>query len=169
MVILASILFNVMMLVSIVSIITYIQINRKNNTSIAFPSHRMNRNFWIVTVLATTLLATIIVAIFSGALSAFPFLDAENTSPSEIRGLVQIFNIILGIVSIAYIGLILCITVVAVIGAVQLALLIYCCICLKNKLYIKKIYRVGLLVISIVVILGIFGLACNLGALFTTF
>lgn len=169
MVILASILFNVMMLVSIVSIITYIQINRKNNTSIAFPSHRMNRNFWIVTVLATTLLATIIVAIFSGALSAFPFLDAENTSSGEIRGLVQIFNIILGIVSIAYIGLILCITVVAIIGAVQLALLIYCCICLKNKLYIKKIYRVGLLVISIVVILGIFGLACNLGALFTTF
>lgn len=169
MVILASILFNVMMLVSIVSIITYIQINRKNNTSIAFPSHRMNRNFWVVTVLATTLLATIIVAIFSGALSAFPFLDAENTSSGEIRGLVQIFNIILGIVSIAYIGLILCITVVAVIGAVQLALLIYCCICLKNKLYIKKIYRVGLLVISIVVILGIFGLACNLGALFTTF
>ena len=169
MVILASILFNVMMLVSIVSIITYIQISRKNNTSIAFPSHRMNRNFWVVTVLATTLLATIIVAIFSGALSAFPFLDAENTSSGEIRGLVQIFNIILGIVSIAYIGLILCITVVAVIGAVQLALLIYCCICLKNKLYIKKIYRVGLLVISIVVILGIFGLACNLGALFTTF
>lgn len=169
MVILASILFNVMMLVSIVSIITYIQINRKNNTSIAFPSHRMNRNFWVVTVLATTLLATIIVAIFSGALSAFPFLDAENTSSGEIRGLVQIFNVILGIVSIAYIGLILCITVVAVIGAVQLALLIYCCICLKNKLYIKKIYRVGLLVISIVVILGIFGLACNLGALFTTF
>lgn len=169
MVILASILFNVMMLVSIVSIITYIQINRKNNTSIAFPSHRMNRNFWVVTVLATTLLATIIVAIFSGALSAFPFLDAENTSSGEIRGLVQIFNIILGIVSIAYIGLILCITVVAIIGAVQLALLIYCCICLKNKLYIKKIYRVGLLVISIVVILGIFGLACNLGALFTAF
>lgn len=169
MVILASILFNVMMLVSIVSIITYIQINRKNNTSIAFPSHRMNRNFWVVTVLATTLLATIIVAIFSGALSAFPFLDAENTSSGEIRGLIQIFNIILGIVSIAYMGLILCITVVAVIGAVQLALLIYCCICLKNKLYIKKIYRVGLLVISIVVILGIFGLACNLGALFTTF
>lgn len=169
MVILASILFNVMMLVSIVSIVTYIQISRKNNTSIAFPSHRMNRNFWVVTVLATTLLATIIVAIFSGALSAFPFLDAENTSSGEIRGLVQIFNIILGIVSIAYIGLILCITVVAVIGAVQLALLIYCCICLKNKLYIKKIYRVGLLVISIVVILGIFGLACNLGALFTTF
>ena len=169
MVILASILFNVMMLVSIVSIITYIQISRKNNTSIAFPSHRMNRNFWVVTVLATALLATIIVAIFSGALSAFPFLDAENTSSGEIRGLVQIFNIILGIVSIAYIGLILCITVVAVIGAVQLALLIYCCICLKNKLYIKKIYRVGLLVISIVVILGIFGLACNLGALFTTF
>ena len=169
MVILASILFNVMMLVSIVSIITYIQISRKNNTSIAFPSHRMNRNFWVVTVLATTLLATIIVAIFSGALSAFPFLDAENTSSGEIRGLIQIFNIILGIVSIAYIGLILCITVVAVIGAVQLALLIYCCICLKNKLYIKKIYRVGLLVISIVVILGIFGLACNLGALFTTF
>lgn len=169
MVILASILFNVMMLVSIVSIITYIQISRKNNTSIAFPSHRMNRNFWVVTVLATTLLATIIVAIFSGALSAFPFLDDVNTSSGEIRGLVQIFNIILGIVSIAYIGLILCITVVAVIGAVQLALLIYCCICLKNKLYIKKIYRVGLLVISIVVILGIFGLACNLGALFTTF
>lgn len=169
MVILASILFNVMMLVSIVSIVTYIQISRKNNTSIAFPSHRMNRNFWVVTVLATTLLATIIVAIFSGALSAFPFLDAKNTSSGEIRGLVQIFNIILGIVSIAYIGLILCITVVAVIGAVQLALLIYCCICLKNKLYIKKIYRVGLLVISIVVILGIFGLACNLGALFTTF
>lgn len=169
MVILASILFNVMMLVSIVSIITYIQISRKNNTSIAFPSHRMNRNFWVVTVLATTLLATIIVAIFSGALSAFPFLDAENTSSGEIRGLVQIFNIILGIVSIAYIGLILCITVVAIIGAVQLALLIYCCICLKNKLYIKKIYRVGLLVISIVVILGIFGLACNLGALFTAF
>lgn len=169
MVILASILFNVMMLVSIVSIVTYIQISRKNNTSIAFPSHRMNRNFWVVTVLATTLLATIIVAIFSGALSAFPFLDAENTSSGEIRGLVQIFNIILGIVSIAYMGLILCITVVAVIGAVQLALLIYCCICLKNKLYIKKIYRVGLLVISIVVILGIFGLACNLGALFTTF
>lgn len=169
MVILASILFNVMMLVSIVSIVTYIQISRKNNTSIAFPSHRMNRNFWVVTVLATTLLATIIVAIFSGALSAFPFLDAKNTSSGEIRGLVQIFNIILGIVSIAYMGLILCITVVAVIGAVQLALLIYCCICLKNKLYIKKIYRVGLLVISIVVILGIFGLACNLGALFTTF
>ena len=169
MVILASILFNVMMLVSIVSIITYIQISRKNNTSIAFPSHRMNRNFWVVTVLATTLLATIIVAIFSGALSAFPFLDAENTSSGEIRGLDQIFNKIIGIVSIAYIGLILCITVVAVIGAVQLALLIYCCICLKNKLYIKKIYRVGLLVISIVVILGIFGLACNLGALFTTF
>lgn len=169
MVILASILFNVMMLVSIVSIITYIQINRKNNTSIAFPSHRMNRNFWVVTVLATTLLATIIVAIFSGALSAFPFLDAENTSSGEIRGIIQIFNIILGIVSIAYIGLILCITVVAIIGAVQLALLIYCCICLKNKLYIKKIYRVGLLVISIVVILGIFGLACNLGALFTAF
>ena len=169
MVILASILFNVMMLVSIVSIITYIQIIRKNNTSIAFPSHRMNRNFWVVTVLATTLLATIIVAIFSGALSAFPFLDAKNTSSGEIRGLVQIFNIILGIVSIAYIGLILCITVVAIIGAVQLALLIYCCICLKNKLYIKKIYRVGLLVISIVVILGIFGLACNLGALFTAF
>lgn len=169
MVILASILFNVMMLVSIVSIITYIQISRKNNTSIAFPSHRMNRNFWVVTVLATTLLATIIVAIFSGALSAFPFLDAKNTSSGEIRGLVQIFNIILGIVSIAYIGLILCITVVAIIGAVQLALLIYCCICLKNKLYIKKIYRVGLLVISIVVILGIFGLACNLGALFTAF
>ena len=169
MVILASILFNVMMLVSIVSIITYIQINRKNNTSIAFPSHRMNRNFWVVTVLATTLLATIIVAIFSGALSAFPFLDAENTSSGEIRGLIQIFNIILGIVSIAYIGLILCITAVAIIGAVQLALLIYCCICLKNKLYIKKIYRVGLLVISIVVILGIFGLACNLGALFTAF
>lgn len=169
MVILASILFNVMMLVSIVSIVTYIQISRKNNTSIAFPSHRMNRNFWVVTVLATTLLATIIVAIFSGALSAFPFLDDVNTSSGEIRGLVQIFNIILGIVSIAYIGLILCITVVAVIGAVQLALLIYCCICLKNKLYIKKIYRVGLLVISIVVILGIFGLACNLGALFTAF
>lgn len=169
MVILASILFNVMMLVSIVSIVTYIQISRKNNTSIAFPSHRMNRNFWVVTVLATTLLATIIVAIFSGALSAFPFLDDVNTSSGEIRGLIQIFNIILGIVSIAYIGLILCITVVAVIGAVQLALLIYCCICLKNKLYIKKIYRVGLLVISIVVILGIFGLACNLGALFTTF
>jgi hypothetical protein len=169
MVILASILFNVMMLVSIVSIITYIQISRKNNTSIAFPSHRMNRNFWVVTVLATTLLATIIVAIFSGALSAFPFLDDANTSSGEIRGLIQIFNIILGIVSIAYIGLILCITVVAIIGAVQLALLIYCCICLKNKLYIKKIYRVGLLVISIVVILGIFGLACNLGALFTAF
>lgn len=169
MVILASILFNVMMLVSIVSIVTYIQISRKNNTSIAFPSHRMNRNFWVVTVLATTLLATIIVAIFSGALSAFPFLDDVNTSSGEIRGLVQIFNIILGIVSIAYIGLILCITVVAIIGAVQLALLIYCCICLKNKLYIKKIYRVGLLVISIVVILGIFGLACNLGALFTAF
>lgn len=169
MIVLASILFNVMMLVSIVSIITYIQISRKNNTSIAFPSHRMNRNFWVVTVLATTLLATIIVAIFSGALSAFPFLDAENTGPDEIRGLVQIFNIILGIVSIAYIGLILCITVVAAIGAVQTALLIYCCICLKNKLYIKKIYRVGLLVISIVVILGIFGLACNLGALFITF
>lgn len=169
MVILASILFNVMMLVSIVSILTYIQINRKNNASTAFPSHRMNRNFWVVTVLATTLLATIIVAIFSGALSAFPFLDDVNTSSGEIRGLIQIFNIILGIVSIAYIGLILCITVVAVIGAVQLALLIYCCICLKNKLYIKKIYRVGLLVISIVVILGIFGLACNLGALFTTF
>lgn len=169
MVILASILFNVMMLVSIVSIVTYIQISRKNNTSIAFPSHRMNRNFWVVTVLATTLLATIIVAIFSGALSAFPFLDDVNTSSGEIRGLIQIFNIILGIVSIAYIGLILCITVVAVIGAVQLALLIYCCICLKNKLYIKKIYRVGLLVISIVVILGIFGLACNLGALFTAF
>lgn len=169
MVILASILFNVMMLVSIVSIITYIQISRKNNTSIAFPSHRMNRNFWVVTVLATTLLATIIVAIFSGALSAFPFLDDVNTSSGEIRGLIQIFNIILGIVSIAYIGLILCITVVAIIGAVQLVLLIYCCICLKNKLYIKKIYRVGLLVISIVVILGIFGLACNLGALFTAF
>lgn len=169
MVILASILFNVMMLVSIVSIIIYIQISRKNNASTAFPSHRMNRNFWVVTVLATTLLATIIVAIFSGALSAFPFLDDVNTSSGEIRGLIQIFNIILGIVSIAYIGLILCITVVAVIGAVQLALLIYCCICLKNKLYIKKIYRVGLLVISIVVILGIFGLACNLGALFTTF
>ena len=169
MVILASILFNVMILVSIVSVITYIQISRKNNTSIAFPSHRMNRNFWVVTVLATTLLATIIVAIFSGALSAFPFLDDVNTSSGEIRGLIQIFNIILGIVSIAYIGLILCITVVAIIGAVQLALLIYCCICLKNKLYIKKIYRVGLLVISIVVILGIFGLACNLGALFTTF
>lgn len=169
MVILASILFNVMMLVSIVSIVTYIQISRKNNTSIAFPSHRMNRNFWVVTVLATTLLATIIAAIFSGALSAFPFLDDVNTSSGEIRGLIQIFNIILGIVSIAYIGLILCITVVAIIGAVQLALLIYCCICLKNKLYIKKIYRVGLLVISIVVILGIFGLACNLGALFTTF
>ena len=169
MVILASILFNVMMLVSIVSIVTYIQISRKNNTSIAFPSHRKNRNFWVVTVLATTLLATIIVAIFSGALSAFPFLDDVNTSPGEIRGLIQIFNIILGIVSIAYIGLILCITVVAIIGAVQLALLIYCCICLKNKLYIKKIYRVGLLVISIVVILGIFGLACNLGALFTAF
>lgn len=169
MVILASILFNVMMLVSIVSIVTYIQISRKNNTSIAFPSHRMNRNFWVVTVLATTLLATIIVAIFSGALSAFPFLDDMNTSSGEIRGLIQIFNIILGIVSIAYIGLILCITVVAIIGAVQLALLIYCCICLKNKLYIKKIYRVGLLVISIVVILGIFGLACNLGALFTAF
>ena len=169
MVILASILFNVMILVSIVSVITYIQISRKNNTSIAFPSHRMNRNFWVVTVLATTLLATIIVAIFSGALSAFPFLDDVNTSSGEIRGLVQIFNIILGIVSIAYIGLILCITVVAIIGAVQLALLIYCCICLKNKLYIKKIYRVGLLVISIVVILGIFGLACNLGALFTAF
>ena len=158
-----------MMLVSIVSIVTYIQISRKNNTSIAFPSHRMNRNFWVVTVLATTLLATIIVAIFSGALSAFPFLDDVNTSSGEIRGLIQIFNIILGIVSIAYIGLILCITVVAIIGAVQLALLIYCCICLKNKLYIKKIYRVGLLVISIVVILGIFGLACNLGALFTAF
>ena len=169
MVILASILFNVMMLVSIVSIVTYIQISRKNNTSIAFPSHRMNRNFWVVTVLATTLLATIIVAIFSGALSAFPFLDDVNTSSGEIRGLIQIFNIILGIVSIAYIGLILCITVAAIIGAVQLALLIYCCICLKNKLYIKKIYRVGLLVISIVVILGIFGLACNLGALFTAF
>ena len=169
MVILATILFNVMMLVSIVSIVTYIQISRKNNTSIAFPSHRMNRNFWVVTVLATTLLATIIVAIFSGALSAFPFLDDVNTSSGEIRGLIQIFNIILGIVSIAYIGLILCITVVAIIGAVQLALLIYCCICLKNKLYIKKIYRVGLLVISIVVILGIFGLACNLGALFTAF
>lgn len=169
MVILASILFNVMMLVSIVSIVIYIQISRKNNTSIAFPSHRMNRNFWVVTVLATTLLATIIVAIFSGALSAFPFLDDVNTSSGEIRGLIQIFNIILGIVSIAYIGLILCITVVAIIGAVQLALLIYCCICLKNKLYIKKIYRVGLLVISIVVILGIFGLACNLGALFTAF
>ena len=169
MVILASILFNVMILVSIVSVITYIQISRKNNTSIAFPSHRMNRNFWVVTVLATTLLATIIVAIFSGALSAFPFLDDVNTSSGEIRGLIQIFNIILGIVSIAYIGLILCITVVAIIGAVQLALLIYCCICLKNKLYIKKIYRVGLLVISIVVILGIFGLACNLGALFTAF
>ena len=169
MVILASILFNVMMLVSIVSIVTYIQISRKNNTSIAFPSHRMNRNFWVVTVLATTLLATIIVAIFSGALSAFPFLDDVNTSSGEIRGLIQIFNIILGIVSIAYIGLILCITVVAIIGAVQLALLIYRCICLKNKLYIKKIYRVGLLVISIVVILGIFGLACNLGALFITF
>lgn len=169
MAILASILFNVMMLVSIVSIVTYIQISRKNNTSIAFPSHRMNRNFWVVTVLATTLLATIIVAIFSGALSAFPFLDDVNTSSGEIRGLIQIFNIILGIVSIAYIGLILCITVVAIIGAVQLALLIYCCICLKNKLYIKKIYRVGLLVISIVVILGIFGLACNLGALFTAF
>lgn len=169
MVILASILFNVMMLVSIVSIVTYIQISRKNNTSIAFPSHRINRNFWVVTVLATTLLATIIVAIFSGALSAFPFLDDVNTSSGEIRGLIQIFNIILGIVSIAYIGLILCITVVAIIGAVQLALLIYCCICLKNKLYIKKIYRVGLLVISIVVILGIFGLACNLGALFTAF
>ena len=169
MVILASILFNVMMPVSIVSIVTYIQISRKNNTSIAFPSHRMNRNFWVVTVLATTLLATIIVAIFSGALSAFPFLDDMNTSSGEIRGLIQIFNIILGIVSIAYIGLILCITVVAIIGAVQLALLIYCCICLKNKLYIKKIYRVGLLVISIVVILGIFGLACNLGALFTAF
>lgn len=169
MVILASILFNVMMLVSIVSIIIYIQISRKNNASTAFPSHRMNRNFWVVTVLATTLLATIIVAIFSGALSAFPFLDDVNTSSGEIRGLIQIFNIILGIVSIAYIGLILCITVVAVIGAVQLALLIYCCICLKNKLYIKKIYRVGLLVISIVVILGIFGLACNLGALFTAF
>lgn len=169
MVILASILFNVMMLVSIISIVTYVQISRKNNTSIAFPSHRMNRNFWVVTVLATTLLATIIVAIFSGALSAFPFLDDMNTSSGEIRGLIQIFNIILGIVSIAYIGLILCITVVAVIGAVQLALLIYCCICLKNKLYIKKIYRVGLLVISIVVILGIFGLACNLGALFTAF
>ena len=169
MVVLASILFNVMMLVSIVSIVTYIQISRKNNTSIAFPSHRMNRNFWVVTVLATTLLATIIVAIFSGALSAFPFLDDVNTSSGEIRGLIQIFNIILGIVSIAYIGLILCITVVAIIGAVQLALLIYCCICLKNKLYIKKIYRVGLLVISIVVILGIFGLACNLGALFTAF
>lgn len=169
MVILASILFNVMMLVSIVSIIIYIQISRKNNTSTAFPSHRMNRNFWVVTVLATTLLATIIVAIFSGALSAFPFLDDVNTSSGEIRGLIQIFNIILGIVSIAYIGLILCITVVAIIGAVQLALLIYCCICLKNKLYIKKIYRVGLLVISIVVILGIFGLACNLGALFTAF
>lgn len=169
MVILASILFNVMMLVSIVSIITYIQISRKNNTSIAFPSHKMNRNFWVVTVLATTLLATIIVAIFSGALSAFPFLDDVDTSSGEIRGLIQIFNIILGIVSIAYIGLILCITVVAIIGAVQLALLIYCCICLKNKLYIKKIYRVGLLVISIVVILGIFGLACNLGALFTAF
>lgn len=169
MVILASILFNVMMLVSIVSIITYIQISRKNNTSIAFPSHRMNRNFWVVTVLATTLLATIIVAIFSGALSAFPFLEDVNTSSGEIRGLIQIFNIILGIVSIAYIGLILCITVAAIIGAVQLALLIYCCICLKNKLYIKKIYRVGLLVISIVVILGIFGLACNLGALFTAF
>lgn len=169
MVILASILFNVMMLVSIVSIVTYVQISRKNNTSIAFPSHRMNRNFWVVTVLATTLLATIIVAIFSGALSAFPFLDDVNTSSGEIRGLIQIFNIILGIVSIAYIGLILCITVVAIIGAVQLALLIYCCICLKNKLYIKKIYRVGLLVISIVVILGIFGLACNLGALFITF
>lgn len=169
MVILVSILFNVMMLVSIVSIIIYIQISRKNNASTAFPSHRMNRNFWVVTVLATTLLATIIVAIFSGALSAFPFLDDVNTSSGEIRGLVQIFNIILGIVSIAYIGLILCITVVAIIGAVQLALLIYCCICLKNKLYIKKIYRVGLLVISIVVILGIFGLACNLGALFTTF
>lgn len=169
MVILASILFNVMMLVSIVSIIIYIQISRKNNASTAFPSHRMNRNFWVVTVLATTLLATIIVAIFSGALSAFPFLDDVNTSSGEIRGLIQIFNIILGIVSIAYIGLILCITVVAIIGAVQLALLIYCCICLKNKLYIKKIYRVGLLVISIVVILGIFGLACNLGALFTAF
>lgn len=169
MVILASILFNVMMLVSIVSIIIYIQISRKNNTSTAFPSHRMNRNFWVVTVLATTLLATIIVAIFSGTLSAFPFLDDVNTSSGEIRGLIQIFNIILGIVSIAYIGLILCITVVAIIGAVQLALMIYCCICLKNKLYIKKIYRVGLLVISIVVILGIFGLACNLGALFTAF
>ena len=169
MVILASILFNVMMLVSIVSIITYVQISRKNNTSIAFPSHRMNRNFWVVTVLATTLLATIIVAIFSGALSAFPFLDDVNTSSGEIRGLIQIFNKLLGIVTIAYIGLILCITVVAIIGAVQLALLIYCCICLKNKLYIKKIYRVGLLVISIVVILGIFGLACNLGALFTAF
>lgn len=169
MVILASILFNVMMLVSIVSIVTYVQISRKNNTSIAFPSHRMNRNFWVVTVLATTLLATIIIAIFSGALSAFPFLEDVNTSSGEIRGLIQIFNIILGIVSIAYIGLILCITVVAIIGAVQLALLIYCCICLKNKLYIKKIYRVGLLVISIVVILGIFGLACNLGALFTAF
>lgn len=169
MVVLASILFNVMMLVSIVSIITYIQISRKNNASIAFPSHRMNRNFWVVTVLATTLLSTIIVAIFSGALSAFPFLDDVNTSSGEIRGLIQIFNIILGIVSIAYIGLILCITVVAIIGAVQLALLIYCCICLKNKLYIKKIYRIGLLVISIVVILGIFGLACNLGALFVTF
>ena len=169
MVILASILFNVMMLVSIVSIITYIQISRKNNTSIAFPSHRMDRNFWIVTVLATTLLATIIVAIFSGALSAFPFLDDVNTSSGEIRGLIQIFNIILGIVSIAYIGLILCITVVAIIGAVQLALLIYCCICLKNKLYIKKMYRVGLLVISIVVILGIFGLACYLGASFIAF